>query len=127
MRWRTVVLAICLVATGACGLDGVEVISMPEGLVGTWETDHPDYAERFFSLSADEFSLLLIGAGDTNPRRYQVISITRELDQYGMLHTVEYADADGVDYHMAFYYDPADGGRVMMKNQRDMIWRKTES
>ena len=125
MRWRTAVLAICLVATAACGIDGVEVISMPDGLVGTWETDDPAYAGRFFSLSTDEFSLLLIGAGATTPQRYRIVTITRQRAEFGMLHTVEYSDNAGVDYRMAFYFDPAGGGMLRLKNQRNMLWRKT--
>ena len=124
MGWRTAVLAICLVATGACRLDGAEVIRMPEGLIGTWQTDSPDYAGRFFTLSADEFSLLLIGTGTSTPERYHIASVTRIRDKYGMLHTIEYADAEGTDYHMGLYYDPEDGGRLRLKNQRNMIWRR---
>ena len=97
---------------------------MPDGLIGTWRTDNPDYAGRFFTLSADEFSLLLIGTGTSTPQRYQIDSVTRVRDDYGMLHTVEYTDADGQDYRMGFYYDAAGSGSVRMKNQRDMIWRK---
>ena len=125
MGWRTAVLAICLVATGACALDGAEVIPMPEGLIGTWHTDAPDYAGRFFSLSADELSLLLIGTGTATPERYRITAVIRIRDDYGMLHTIEYSDSDGTDYRMGFYYDPADDGRLSLKNQLNMIWRKT--
>ena len=124
MAWRTAALAICLVATGACRLDGFEVIRVHNGLVGTWQTDNPAYVGRFFTLSADELSLLLIGTGTSTPMRYNIVSVTRVRDEYGMLHTVEYADADGQDYRMAFYYDAAGSGSVRMKNQRDMVWRK---
>ncbi len=124
MGWRTAVLAICLVATGACRMDGVEVIPMPDGLIGTWETDNLEYADRFFTLSTDEFELLLIGTGTSIPARYQIDAVTRIRDDIGLLHTIEYSDTDGTDYHMAFYYDPAGDGNLRLKNQLNMTWRK---
>ncbi len=121
MGWRTIVLTLCLLTTCACLLDGSEVIPMPAGLIGTWRTTDPDYAGRFFTLTDVQ---LLIGTGEARPERYRIVTVVRLQDEVGFLHTIEYVDGDGQQYHMALYYDTSGNGRVRLKNQPNMTWRK---
>lgn len=100
---------------------------MPPELMGRWETTRPNYADRFFELSA---STIVIGTGGVSRQRYTISEVSRLTDKEGLLYTVTYRDVAGEEYRMSFYFDSSGNGtlrlknQIRLRNQLHMVWRK---
>jgi hypothetical protein len=111
----------CLVALSAfqCGGRG----TVPENLIGVWETTFPNYADRFFEIRSNE---ILFGTGEGKFDTYPITKIKMEKDREGQknLYLICYKNIEGKMYKFFFYYDPANQGTIRFKNQREMVWTK---
>lgn len=103
------------------------MVPMPAELIGRWETSQPAYADRFFELSA---GAIVIGTGGVSRQRHMISEVTRTTDENGLLYTVTYQDVAAGESHMSFYFED-DGNdtlrlknQILLRNQRDMVWRK---
>jgi len=121
-RRKTVILVLLLLCTtAACTAGAREEVPLPAGLIGRWATDAPQYADRYFDLSADT---LVIGTGPATSETYDVTRVWREVNDDGVLYTVEYSDDAGEEYDIGFYFDTAAGSELRMRNQPNVVWRK---
>jgi hypothetical protein len=110
----------CLMALSAfqCGRGTV-----PEDLIGVWETTSPAYADRFFEIKAKE---IIFGTGGEKFDTYPITKIRIEKDRQEQktLYLICYKNMDGKVYKFFFYYDPANQGTIRFKNQKEMVWTK---
>jgi hypothetical protein len=115
------IILSCLVALAAfqCGGKG----TVPENLIGVWETTFPNYADRFFEIRSNE---ILFGTGEGKFDTYPITKIKMEKDREGQknLYLICYKNIEGKMYKFFFYYDPANQGTIRFKNQREMVWTK---
>ena len=121
MKMKRVWMIIsCLMALSAfqCGRGTV-----PEDLIGVWETKSPAYADRFFEIKSNE---ILFGTGEGKFDTYPITKIRIEKDRQEQktLYLICYKNMDGKVYKFFFYYDPANQGTIRFKNQREMVWGK---
>ena len=118
---RIVVAALLAAAACTGAADTTDsVVSMPEPLVGRWTSAHPDYADRYFELSA---TTLLLGTGAQTSEQYWVSRVLQDREDRD-LYTVEYTDSAGAEYSMSFYFYPAREDPVRLRNQPHVGWRK---
>ena len=110
----------CLMALSAfqCGRGTV-----PEDLIGVWETKSPAYADRFVEIQAKE---IIFGTGEGKFDVYPITKIRIEKDRQEQktLYLICYKNMDGKVYKFFFYYDPANQGTIRFKNQKEMVWTK---
>ena len=131
MRWtsRSLLVVTVACAAAACASRDGEVIPMPFELMGRWETEQAEYADRFFELSV---GAIVIGTGGTTRQRHLITEVRRVPDENGLLYTITYRDSAGTESSMRFYFDSSEGGRVRLKNQirlynqLGVVWRKVE-
>jgi hypothetical protein len=129
MRWtsRSLLVVTVACAAAACASADGQVIPMPAELMGRWETEQGEYADRFFELSV---GAIVIGTGGTTRQNHLISEVRRMADENGLLYAVTYRDADGTESTMRFYYDSSEGGRLRLKNQIRLynqlgtVWRK---
>jgi hypothetical protein len=118
--WKII---ICLMALSAfqCGGKG----TVPENLIGVWETTSPTYADRFFEITSGE---VIFGTGEHTSDTYPIAKIRMEKDPTGRaLYVICYKNVEGQEYKFSFYHDPANRGSIKFKNQQEMVWTKRTS
>jgi hypothetical protein len=117
---RVWMIISCLMALSAfqCGRGTV-----PEDLIGVWETTSPAYADRFFEIKAKE---IIFGTGEERFDAYPITKIRIEKDDQKQktLYLICYKNIEGKVYKFFFYYDPAKQGTIRFKNQKEMVWTK---
>jgi len=89
--------------------------------MGRWETTYVDYADRYFELSATG---LVLGTGGTTFQRHLIAEIRRRTDVAGIFYTLTYLDTIGNENTMGFIFDNDQGGRIRLRNQIHVEWRK---
>jgi len=115
---RAWMIISCLMALSAfqCGRGTV-----PENLIGVWETKSPAYADRFFEIKAKK---IIFGTGGEKFDAYPITKIRIEKDRQEQktLYLICYKNMDGKVYKFFYYYDPANQGTIRFKNQKEMVW-----
>ena len=118
---RVWMIISCLMALSAfqCGGRG----TVPENLIGVWETTSPAYADRFFEIKANE---IIFGTGEKKFDTYPITKIRIEKDRQEQktLYLICYKNIEGKVYKFFFYYDPANQSTIRFKNQKEMVWTK---
>ena len=114
------VACVTLGVVAGCEQDA-ELEVLPTELVGTWRTEDPRYATRFFEIKDDQV-LFQTGEGVIDFTVHSIRRVTAVSDEIGLLYTLEY-NVDGEEQTFGFYYD-APSGVVTFRNQRGMEWRR---
>jgi hypothetical protein len=114
-----IIIYLIVLSTCQCG----RKMTVPEDLIGVWETAAPAYADRFFEIKTDE---ILFGTGEEKSDTYPITKIKIEKDrgEQGTLYIICYKNIEGQEYKFSFYYDPANQGTIRFKNQQEMVWTK---
>ncbi len=97
--------------------------TVPEDLIGVWETTAPTYADRPFEIKTDE---VIFGTGEGKFDTYPITKIKIEKDptEQKTLYIICYKNIEGQEYKFSFYCDPANQGMIRFKNQKEMVWTK---
>lgn len=119
VKRMAVCLAVVAVSMGVLGCESEEEMVLPEGLIGTWKTTAPAYAGRSLRVTR---ATVAFGAVDGIEPSHLIQRVTSVREHDAVLYTITYAGP--VDETVSFYYDPAGGGTITLKNQRQFQWKK---
>lgn len=115
-----IVFALIMAVTFyGCG----KIKSIPDELLGTWETSESRYANTYF-----EFGLNTITFKDKegNIDNYTISSIKMKKaegnDWYEYM--IKYKNEETKKVEFSFYYDPTNEGSLRFKNQELIVWHK---
>ena len=124
MRIACIFLTLAIsVSILGCLSGGSEDI--PTELIGVWKTSAPKYKNCSIELTRNYivFTNSLVAAHvDTN----FVLGIKQAHERRRLSCTILYENLHGQRYKLSFYYDPAEGGAIRLKNQIDVEWRKVK-
>ena len=98
---------------------------IPTELIGVWKTSAPKYKNCSIELTRNYivFTNSHVAAHvDTN----FVLGIKRAPEKGRFSCTILYENIHEQRYKFSFYYDPAGGGAIRLKNQTDVEWRKVK-
>ena len=95
---------------------------LPDDLAGRWTTSVPEYAERFLELSQ---VTVIFGIGKDNIVVNFISSVDKRTEDGVALYTIRYRDLDKTEGYIAFYWYPSEKV-IRLKNQKQMIWKKTK-
>lgn len=95
---------------------------LPDDLAGRWTTSAPEYAERFLELSQ---VTVIFGIGKDNIVVNFISSVDKRTEDGVALYTIRYRDLDKTEGYIAFYWYPSEKV-IRLKNQKQMIWKKTK-
>jgi hypothetical protein len=115
------IIILCLMVLSVCQCG--RKTTVPDDLIGVWETTAPTYADRFFEIKTDE---VIFGTGEERFDTYPItkIKIEKDREEQKTLYIICYKNMAGQEYKFSFYYDPANQGTIRFKNQREMVWTK---
>ena len=118
---RVYIIIICLMVLSVCQCGRKTTI--PEDLIGVWETTAPTYADRFFEITTRD---VIFGTGENTSDTYPITKIKIEKDpvEQKTLYIICYKNMEGQEYKFSFYYDSANQGTIRFKNQKEMVWTK---
>ena len=119
MKLKRIFVAFAILAA-LFGCQSRKNTTVPDHLVGVWKTSAPKYADRNFEITKDRV-IFAIGEGkvDIHP----VENIEKIDKGKNILYTISYL-IEGQQYRFSLYYDPAHGGVIRFKNQKQITWRK---
>ena len=120
MKAKTMFAALAILTT-LFGCQPTKNTTLPDELVGVWKTSAPKYAER--SLEFTKGSIIL-GSGKGNFDPHPIANIETIREGHSILYAISHLNSEGQEYTLAFYYDPADGGVIRLKNQKTIVWKK---
>ncbi len=115
------ILAALTLTSVFFGCQGAKLTSLPDGLLGVWKTSAPKYADRFFELKREAITF---GTGEGASSAHDILSVEKVPAGKQVLYTIRYATEGGKRSEFSFYYDPANGGTIRFKNQKEMEWKK---
>jgi hypothetical protein len=98
--------------------------NVPKHLLGVWKTTHPKYADRFFEIRNDR--ILIFGTGDGAFELHALEEIEVGHEEGFVLYRLTHLNHHGQRYTLALLYEPAHGGLLRFKNQRDVAWKKED-
>jgi hypothetical protein len=121
MKSKGILVALAILAC-LFGCQPEEPATVPDELLGVWETSAPKYKDSFFELTKDTltFANRDLDYIDVN----SISKIEKIHREKGILYTIHYENREGQEYKFAFYYDPLRGGAIRFKNQDQIEWRK---
>ena len=96
---------------------------VPGELIGLWKTAAPSYADRH--LAFDDHSITL-GLGAGGEVSYIIKNIKARKQDSGTSYTFFYVDSEGEEWTIAFYYEPANGGLIILNNSNN-VWKKVKT
>ncbi len=98
--------------------------TVPDELLGVWETSAPKYKDCFLRLTKD--TLTFANRDLDNIDVNSISKIEKIHREKGILYTIHYENREGQEYKFPFYYDPLKGGAIRFKNQEGIEWRKAD-
>lgn len=97
--------------------------TVPEGLVGTWQTDAKESADVTFDFSGER----IVISSDMGVFEYALEKVEAEKGHLynTTLYSIYYQDRDGETNLMKLLYSPDEGGTIRFKSDQDTVWTKS--
>ena len=120
MKSKNLLRAV-VVLTAVIGFQCKQAATVPDSLVGVWETAAPRYADRFFEIKKNH---IIFGTGEGNFDVQRIKSIEETGGAKSTAYTIHYANPGEPEHELSFYYEPDGNGIVRFKNQHQIKWTK---
>ena len=117
-------LALCTMITLLLGCQLLHDKTIPEEMVGVWETSEPRYENCTFELK-DE--MIIFNNFPDYSKIHFITDIDKSPGKDSVLYDIHYEDQEGLEYKLSlFYVKAANGGVIQFKNQKGITWTKRE-
>ena len=94
--------------------------TVPPELVGTWTSTHPDYSDRYLTLTSDSITF---GIGGTSTVIYSIIGVAVE-EHHGIQNfVVHFRGVDGTRFRREIVLDEG-GTSLHFRSQPGVIWTR---
>ena len=111
----------CLLALWLCAACASEPEATPSYLLGVWETAAEGYTDQHMFIDAYRIGF---GTSAAAADGYVITHIDESREGAKTLFVVSYQGEDQTKYQLAFFYEPASGGRIIYKNQDHLVWTR---
>jgi hypothetical protein len=99
---------------------GYDSNKVPEFLVGEWTSSHPQYSDRYISLTLESITF---GVGGTSSVKYTVLGIEQEHVDGANTIVLHFRDVAGTTFERSLVID-ASGDKVYFASQPAVIWER---
>jgi len=114
----------CLLALWLCAACTSEPAAAPSYLVGVWQTQASGYADQHMFIDEHRIGF---GTSALTADGYVITKIDERREGAKSFFIVSYQGADETHYQLAFFYEPAGGGRIVYKNQDHLVWTRKDA
>ena len=111
---RAILLTLFLAVLGC---ESKQVETVPDDMVGVWETSSKRYADRTFTLTE---STIRFGTGDGQAVTHPILRVERHS---GSRYTIHYENDDEQEYSLSVFHEP-NNGTVRFEHQMKVVWKK---
>lgn len=125
MKSKILLVAVAVVITIA-GLQCQRQGTVPEELIGVWETTDPNYSDRPFEIKKDTL-IFEQGLGYFDFDVFPILDVEKSDAEGENLYIIYYLIPAGRKFEFSFYYLPEGGGTIRFKNQPEIEWTKSKS
>lgn len=123
LRWILIVVFTIISFLG-CSSNKLE--TLPQELLGQWETTAPKYKGFSFELTKESIIFTDLNA-ENETEVYVIKKRTKDVDEdNNEVYTVFYENKEELELRFALYYDPAEGGKITLKNQKGIVWTRSK-
>lgn len=122
MKQKNVLLAVAALIIflgNHCAKNG----TLSDELIGIWKTSTFQYENIYFELEKDRIIFKTI-EGDINIHPITKVEKTEVAKEEWILYTIHYINRDLQKVEFPFYYYALNEGRIIFKNQNNLVWRK---
>ncbi len=120
LRAIFLVLAVPIFVWG-CQLNEDE--TLPPELVGVWTSAAPRFKDDTLELSKEHI-VFTSGAFQDFISVNFIQKVEKRPERNHVFYTIHYENIEGQEYKFSFYYYPAKGNVIRLKNQVEFEWRK---
>ena len=115
-----VVTAFAVLAGPFLGPKGYDSKTVPEFLVGEWTSDHPQYSDRYITLTPRSITF---GVGGTSSVKYTVLGIEQEQLEGVNTITLHFRDVAGTTFERNLVV-AASGDEIFFASQPTIVWQR---
>jgi hypothetical protein len=113
------IIALLTLALSACQGE-----SIPDLMIDTWVTDHPEYQGCFLKITP---ARIIFGDLEGNSDDSYIKKVSTEKKAQAQEVTISYINKEEVSFSVVLLYESEDGGRLSIKNQPDVVWKREGS
>ena len=122
MKLRTI-LATFLLLVSTLGCQTERKSTVPDALVGVWNTSAPRYSNRSFQITKSS-AIFEHGGGFFDFAAYPITKVEKVEKDARTLYVITFVIPEGLEYEFSFYYSTANGGVIRFKNQKQIAWKR---
>ena len=105
------------------GCEPEREITLPDELVGSWETSTSKYADRYFEFTK---KMLIFKVGEEEIGIHHIENFEKFGDEEETWYTITYLSLGG-KYKFSFSYDPANDGVITIANRKGVQWTREKA
>lgn len=118
-----VVFVFVILVGGLLDRPDLDSKTVPESLVGDWTSDHPEYSDRFLTMTSKSITF---GIGGTSFIKYTVLGIEeQQVDGVDMI-ILHFRDVVGTEFKRTMVVE-SPGSRMYFESQPAVIWKRQSS
>lgn len=95
--------------------------SIPDSMIDTWVTDHPEYQGCFLKITP---ARIFFGDLEGNSEDSYIKKVSIEKKDQAQAVTISYINSQEVSFSVVLFYSSEDGGRLSIKNQPGVVWKR---
>jgi len=122
-KYRITIIIYAAIVTALFSFGCSRNTDVPGELIGIWKTGTPSHADRHLAFDKHYLTLGLGAGGEVS---YIIKNIKARKQDSGTAYTFYYVDSEGEEWTLAFYYEPANGGLIILNNSNN-VWKKVKS
>ena len=118
--WVAVIAVFVLVAGWLLQRPRYDAKTAPDWLIGEWISDHPDYSDRYLSVTPTSITF---ATGGTSSVRYSIIGVKEGKADGGDTIVLFIRDVAGDGFQRTVVYDSA-AGQMHFASQPQVVWTR---
>jgi hypothetical protein len=115
----TAILFFALLLGYSCSRDN----TLSDEMMGIWKTSSFQYMDTYFKLKKNQI-IFKTKTGDINVHPITKIKRQKIAKDEWVLYTIYYRNNEMQKVEFPFYYHTLDDGKILFKNQKNVVWRK---
>jgi hypothetical protein len=113
------IIALLTLMLSAC-----QAGSIPDSMIDTWVTDHPEYQGCFLKITP---ARIIFGDLEGNSDDSYIKKVSTEKKDQALAVTISYINNQEVSFSVELLYSSEDGGWLSIKNQPGVVWKRQGS
>ena len=118
--WLAVISVCVLLVGGLLDRPDLDSKTVPESLVGEWTSDHPEYSDRYLTMTPKSITF---GIGGTSFVKYTVLGIEEEQVEGVDKIILHFRDVAGAKFKRTMVVE-SPGVRMFFESQPAVIWQR---